>query len=234
MSRLRVISWNLLNDIHASKHGSQEDRFKYIADTIKNQVVDYPVAIFMFEVTDPNRFKQLAKELGFKYYDSVKYSDDWNGFVASHKPKNFKTIHHDGSKLKYNKDKSIMIDLKGVKISSTHMPHYILADETTRYNFSKDIINADPDICTGDFNATYINPSRLIFKAKGYKNAWPTQKPRDTFPSPSFRGKNLPLYLPNARIDAHYYKGVSLVNHTAKNTPYSDHPILVSDFEIKS
>lgn len=233
-TELRVISWNILNDIFSNIHPPQKDRLNGITKTINRFLIKSPTIITLVEVGDPKNVKLIAKKIGFKYFDSIKYSDDWMSYISNVPITDFRSIQQNASRLKYPKDKTAQLTYRGTTINILHMPQYIVKDQVTRLSFMSRVIKNtkyNKSIIVGDFNALALQPSRLYLWLKGYRLAWATSKMKDKFPSYFYKGKNIPSWVPNLSIDAHYSsKDIAARHHYRLNTDYSDHPILVSDF----
>lgn len=237
MSSLRVISWNILNDNEAPKHAKQFDRLDGIIATLAEYAQETPTIILLVEVTTAANTKHIADALGCSHHHSVKYSHNYMSVISNIEPTKEVTLRHHPSQKPHTKSKNLEVIVDSLAINLVHMPQFILSDQLNRLRFVRDILSAseqyEQSIIVGDFNALKLQPSRLALLANGYTAVRPDKDSADVFPSPHFRGKNIPRLTPRLNIDAHYHKGSVIPDgHKRINTEYSDHPLLITDFKL--
>lgn len=239
MKEVRVIYWNILNDGWSHKHKTQDERLKGIASLLNDHSQKSPTIIFICEVEGGQTSNKISDMLGSKMevLGSSAYPNDYMGFISNIDNLNFKEIKHKEMKIKWPKTLSVQASNEGVSINGIHSPRGIVSEARERISMIRSVLSSidkhTPSIIAGDFNSLPIQPNRLLLKIKGYKLAKAAGPNNDSFPAQYYKGKNIPKWLPKLRIDATYYKGLTLTEHQSIETELSDHPILISDFTIK-
>jgi hypothetical protein len=233
--KITVCSWNILNDGYVPKHAPQCERLKIIIDEIVKVHEAHPdMTLFLCEVVDPKHFDLIAKATGLVVAGKPIYyrggQKEYCGFLISESLKS-KTSQHQIVIYDGNHNSIMLLQVDGKKIAGTHLPVKVLRDWSARKNHILSMLKEDPDIFSGDFNATPIFPLRKKILRSGYKEAHTLARP--PFPYPSYRGKNLHWWLPTISIDAIFYKPTVTVYNTGHSlNPGSDHPLIWAECEL--
>ncbi len=233
--KITVCSWNILNDGYVPKHFPQAERLPRMIEEIRNVVSGKKnVTLFLCEVIDPEHFDQIAKATGLHVAGKPVYyrggQKEYCGFLVSKSLKNsakqVQKVIGDG-----NHNSIMLLKLGDKTIAGMHLPVKVLKEWTSRKNHVVSMLTQDTDIFSGDFNATFFFPLRWRIRRAGYKEAHASFRP--PFPFPTYRGKNLPWWLPVISIDAIFYKpSVNVSDFGHSLNPGSDHPLIWADCEL--
>jgi hypothetical protein len=227
-----IASWNILHDYSVPKHIPQIDRLPMIIDEIKK--VKYKgdnFCIFLCEIHDKKNCSEIAKQTGLEVVgEPYEYREDkivYMAFLADPKTAKKASVNRvvfDDSK----EDALLHVKIDDVNIIGLHMPYHVINEYKLRKEFLKTVFSNKPDVFMGDFNATPLFPMRKKILRSGYKEVH--AKSRPTFPSPSYRGKNIHWWLPDISIDVMYYQPekVVIVESDFTLSIGSDHPLIWS------
>lgn len=233
--KITVCSWNILNDGYVPKHLPQANRLPRMIDEI-NEVIKGKenVSLFLCEVIDPKHFEMIAKATGLLVAGEPIYyrggQKEYCGFLISKslkgKAEQEQVVIGDG-----NHNSIMLLKIAGKTIAGMHLPVKVLKEWSSRKNHVVSMLEQNADIFSGDFNATPLFPLRWRIKRAGYKEAHALARP--PFPYPTYRGQNLPWWLPVISIDAIFHKSMVTVFESGHSlNPGSDHPLIWADCEL--
>jgi hypothetical protein len=233
--KITVCSWNILNDGYVPKHLPQTERLPRMIEEIKKVVAGKEYcSLFLCEVIDPVHFDQIAKATGMHVAGKpIHYrggQKEYCGFLVSKSLKGKVTqeqkIIGDG-----NHNSIMLLHIGDKTIAGMHLPVKVMKEWSSRKNHVVSMLGLNPDIFSGDFNATPLFPLRWRIKRAGYKEVHALARP--PFPYPTYRGQNLPWWLPVISIDAIFYKpAVKVFKSGHSLNPASDHPLIWADCEF--
>lgn len=232
---ITVASWNILNDGHVPKHASQSDRLgtiiKEVAKVLKNSE---HMTLFLCEGLDPKHFDEIAEKTDMVVAGKpIHYrggQKEYCGFLVSKSlaknAKQSQIIIKDG-----NHSSIMMLDIDGLKVGGTHLPVKVMKEWKARKHHVLSMVDLSPDIFSGDFNATPIYPLRWRILRAGYHESLKDARP--PFPYPTYRGQNLPFWLPTISIDAIFHKpAIKTVKSGHSLNSGSDHPLIWAELEV--
>lgn len=233
--KITVCSWNILNDGYVPKHESQADRLdKIIEEISKISEKSVNMTLFLCEGVDPKHFDMIAKETGMVVVGKPIFyrggQKEYCGFLVSEslakQAKQSQIIIRDG-----NHSSIMLLDIKGIKIGGMHLPVKVLREWAARRNHIQSMIELSPDIFSGDFNATPLFPLRWQITRSGYNESHNSARP--PFPYPSYRGQNIPFWIPTISIDAIFHKpAINTLKSGYSLNPSSDHPLIWAELEV--
>lgn len=232
---MTICSWNILNDGYVPKHAAQAERLKTIVEEIKKVLAEHPnITLFLCEVVDPKHFDVIADRTGLVVAGKpIHYrggQKEYCGFLVSSSLSKHASQHqiviYDG-----NHNSIMLLEIDGKKIAGTHLPVKVFREWGARKNHIDRMLKEEPDIFSGDFNATPLFPLRKKILRSGYKEAHTMHRP--PFPYPTYRGKNLHWWVPTISIDAIFYKpDVTVTNTGYSLNEGSDHPLIWAECEL--
>ncbi len=232
---ITIASWNILNDGYVPKHDAQIDRLDTIIKEVSKILKKSEnMTLFLCEGVDPRHFDIIAKKTGMVVAGKpIHYrggQKEYCGFLVSKslakKAKQTQIVIQDG-----NHSSIMLLELPGLKIAGTHLPVKVLKEWSARKNHVNSMIELSPDIFSGDFNATPLFPLRWRITRAGYNESHVNARP--PFPYPTYRGQNVPIWLPSISIDAIFHKPtIKTLNSGHSLNPGSDHPLIWAQLEV--
>lgn len=244
--KLTVASWNILNDFSAIAgvdYPLQRERVDLIVEEIiKAKKTSDNFIIFLCELEAENidyicRKTSLVMVGSTQEYSRLaslvnnKYAVQSGVFLADRDTAKYAVSNRIRTKSRI-RDLIVECDVRGVKIIGTHIPQRPITDFFTRRAHVKTILNHDPDIAMGDFNATPLFPTRLRF-LKNYNEIH--RKNRPPFPDKFYLGRNIKPWWPTMNIDVMFVnKAAQLRTISCNNslTKASDHPLIWAEIEL--
>lgn len=236
---MKIVSANLLNDIQAPiKHPFQKERIPVLAKDILKLCGDIPDVVYVCEGSNKENIGILAELLTMQVVDSpYLYSrhDEYAAFLV--KPNRFQKT---GSKFievevkRSSKHGYIMLSADDIAMTGAHYPYRPFIDGAAKKTFTRSIlsrISPEKAIVLGDHNNIRWMGSRKEFVKNGYSEVDFTLAKT---PTPRYKGKIIPSWLPRVSLDVTYYKGIELKYSAYLNSEGSDHPLIYSHFASAS
>ncbi|HMT18768.1 MAG TPA: endonuclease/exonuclease/phosphatase family protein [Candidatus Saccharibacteria bacterium] len=233
--KITVCSWNILNDGYVPKHASQHERLEIIIKEIRKVAESSEnMTLFLCEVINPKHFDIIAEATGMVVAGKpIHYrggQKEYCGFLITKslekKAKQHQIVIYDG-----NHNSIMLLTIGNITIAGTHLPVKVIREWTARKNHVMSMLKAEPDIFSGDFNATSFFPLRQRILRSSYKEAHVLERP--PFPYPTYRGQNIYWWLPTISIDAIFYKPkVKILSTGHSLNPGSDHPLIWAECEL--
>lgn len=243
MRNLTIAHWNVLNDAWFPKSPKQIDRLNDIIEAIQKLKKEKKhLLLFVCELM-PDNLPEITKRTGLiaigkpEPYRRLKtvlprsYGHQAGIFLADAETAKHATVVR--SKIYKNRnDLLLVLRIKGHSILGCHMPSRGFYNARSRFRHTNRILKLKPDIVMGDFNATPQFWMRQRLFNAGYREVHHDGRP--PFPTPSFRGKNIPIWWPKMNIDAIYHQPTLLpTNPGYAITEGSDHPLIWADFTVQ-
>lgn len=233
--RLRIASWNILNNHKVPVHLSQEDRLDIIIkeiNSVRSKTDSF--ILFLCECESIENINKIALNTNLvivgQPYQYRNHREEYFVFLADKttaKNSNVENLRINES----NNNGVLSLNYDNFRIIGCHLPYRIIFNSVSRWQLILKILKMKPDVFCGDFNATPFFPIRLFLKFFGYKQSHKFGN-KPPFPSPTFRGKNIHWWLPNISIDAIYNNGIKITSSSHTINKGSDHPLIWSEFEV--
>ncbi|MCA9346351.1 hypothetical protein KC960_02575 [Candidatus Saccharibacteria bacterium] len=233
--RLKIASWNILNNHKVPVHLSQEERLDIIIKEVNSaRGKSDRFILFLCECESVDNITKIASKTNLEVvgrpYQYRNHREEYFVFLADKRT----SVNSSVRNIRLNSSKNdgiLVLETTKLTLIGCHLPYRIVFNLLSRWRLILKILKLKPTAFFGDFNATTFFPIRLFIKIFGYKESHKLFR-RPPFPSPIFRGKNIHWWLPNINIDAIYSKETTVINSGFSLNNGSDHPLIWSEFEI--